>query len=150
MIKPKAWRELTPWALFLAITVPVYLSVPGRLTRASGSPKVIAAIAPTYPGIALAMPKGGDVTVEVSVAPDGGVGTARVVSGPAPLRHPAVEAARLWRFAPENAGQRITLTFSFRIMPKDTPAEELTPSFKPPYEVEVRRVMPEPVVNYGR
>jgi TonB family protein len=126
------------------------LSIAGQLTKTNGSPRVVAAIAPTYPGIALAMPKGGDVTVEVSVGSGGIVNDARVVTGAPPLRHPAVEAARLWRFAPGDAEQRITLTFSFKIMPKNTSAEELTPVFKPPYEVEVRRTMPEPVVNYGQ
>lgn len=126
------------------------LSASGRAAKASHTAIVLAAVAPTYPGIALAMPKGGDVVVEISVGPGGEVAKTMVVAGAAPLRRPAVAAARLWRFVPEDAGRRIKLTFSFRVMPKGTPAEDLTPVFRPPCGVEVRRTMPEPVVNYGR
>lgn len=150
MPKITAFRELVFSALCVVMVGQVPVSAADQATRASGSPTVIAAAAPTYPGIALAMPKGGDVTVEVSIGPAGRVNDTKVLTGAAPLRHPAVEAARLWRFAPAHAGQRVTLMFSFKVMPKDTSAEDLTPIFKPPYEVEVRRTMPEPVVNYGK
>lgn len=113
-------------------------------------PTVVAAVAPTYPGIALAVLKGGEVVVEVSIGEAGKVKDTRVIAGAGPLRHPAVVAARHWRFAPEDTGQRATLSFSFKVMSNRTPAEELTPVFKPPYAVEVRRSMPESVVNYGK
>ncbi len=123
-------------------------SVAGRAKKVRVKPTLVAAVAPTYPGLALAVPKGGDVVVEVSIGQAGRITDTRVIAGAGPLRHPAVVAARQWCFAPADSGKRATLTFSFRVMPKDTSAEDLTPIFKPPYRVEVRRTMPEPVVNY--
>jgi TonB family protein len=149
MSKIAAFSELVFSALCVALVCQVPVLVADQAAGTGSPPTVIAAVAPTYPGIALAMPNGGGVTVEISIGPDGKVSDTKVVSGAAPLRHPALEAARLWRFAPEDAGKKATLVFSFKVMPKDTSAEDLTPIFRPPYGVEVRRTMPVPVVNYG-
>jgi TonB family protein len=146
MTKPRTRRGFAFFTLLFAIVI-ASTSVAAQVKKV---PTVVAAVAPTYPGIALAVPKGGDVVVEVSIGQAGTVTETAVIAGAAPLRHPAVVAARRWRFAPEDAGQRIRLTFSFRVMPNSTPVEELTPVFKPSYAVEVRRTMPEPVVNYDK
>lgn len=134
----------------LAVICFFSVAVRGHTAKRAAVPTVVEAVAPAYPGIALAMPKGGDVTVEVIIGRGGVVEEAKVLTGAGPLRHPAVIAARLWRFSPEDAGQRVTLTFLFRVMPKDTPPEDLTTVFKPPYGVKVQRTMPGPVVNYGQ
>lgn len=149
MAKTVTFRELAFFAVWLAVAAP-YISASSQPTKTGGKATVVAAVAPTYPGIALAMSKGGKVVVQVSIGPAGRVDGARVVTGAAPLLNPAVTAARLWRFRPGDTGKRAELTFLFRVMPKGTPAGEMTPVFKPPYGVEVRRVMPEPVINYGR
>ena len=45
-------------------------------------------------------------------------------------------------------GARLQLTFSFRAVSKDTPAEDTTPVFMPLYHLEVRGKLPDSSVNY--
>lgn len=151
MAKPLALCQLAFFALSLAVAAScISASSQPTKTKTGGTAEAVAAVAPTYPGIALAMSKGGEVLVDVSIGSAGKVAGTTVVAGAAPLLNPALVAARLWRFRPDDAGKRATLTFYFRVMPRGTAAGEMTPVFKPPYGVEVRRIMPEPVVNYGR
>src|SRR5690348_15287622 len=116
MAKTTAFWKLLFSVLCVAVVGQVPMLAADQAGGTGGSPIVIAAVAPTYPGIALAMPKGGDVTVEISIGPNGKVGDTKVINGAAPLRRPAVEAARLWRFASEDAGKKATLVFYFRVM----------------------------------
>lgn len=111
---------------------------------------VVSAVAPAYPALAVASNTSGTVEVEVKVNAAGEVISSRSNNGHPLLRDRAEKTARRWRFIPADnvASARLaTLTFVFRIMPKETAADDLTPTFTPPYQVEVRNRPFEPVVD---
>jgi TonB family protein len=117
--------------------------------QSNDSPVVKLAVAPSYPALALALPKGTDVSVDITVDKNGDVITANAVEGSPLLFQAALSAARKWKFASEATSTIARLTFSFKVLPKDAPDEEATAIFMPPYHLEVRRKLPEPTVNYG-
>jgi len=113
-------------------------------------PAVASAVAPAYPVLAVASNTSGTVEVEVEVNAAGEVISARSINGHPLLREKAENTARRWRFIPadNDASVRLaTLIFIFRIMPKETTADDLTPTFTAPYQVEVRHRPFEPVVD---
>jgi TonB family protein len=128
--------------LILAIAVTLGLS-PSAQVQENAPLKIEAAIAPIYPQLAILSATGGDVVVQVKINAGGYITSAKVVDGHKLLREASLNAARRWQFSSGEAGREVQLTFSFRVMPKNTPQIELTPIFKPPYKVEVRRVIPE-------
>jgi TonB family protein len=115
-----------------------------------GQPAVVSAVAPAYPVLALASNTSGKVELEVEINAAGEVTSEQIIDGHLLLRQATERTARRWRFAPDAGALKartVVLTFVFRIMPKDTGAEELTPVFIPPYQVEVRHQPFEPVVD---
>jgi len=88
--------------------------------------------------------------VDVHVSVSGEVASAAAAEGDALLRPNAVAAARLWRFQPPPQARDLRLIFSFRLMPKNTPAAQLGAVFRPPYTVETRRASPAPVSHYAK
>jgi TonB family protein len=116
-------------------------------------PSLVQAVAPAYPPIAATANAAGTVTIEVKIKSDGMVSSARAVNGVGVLAVAATNSARRWIFAATQAkaGVRtVRLTFVFRIMPFSTPKDELLAIFKPPYEVEVRAIVPEGIDSINR
>ena len=105
-------------------------------------------IAPDYPALAFALPNGGNVHVDVTIDDQGKVTAAKAVDGSPLLFQAALTAAKKWEFVIPRSSTAARLSFKFKPMPKDTPDEEVTTIFMPPYEVEVRRRIPKPTVNY--
>ncbi|MEK6287684.1 MAG: energy transducer TonB [Acidobacteriota bacterium] len=75
---------------------------------------------PSYPPLAVQIRLQGDVAVEIIIAPDGRVETARVISGHPILATSAREAAMAWRFEPTLLNKvpvRVTgvITFVFKL-----------------------------------
>ena len=101
---------------------------------------IISAVAPRYPVLAVASNTSGEVAVRVKVAPDGHVRSASAIQGHRLLRSEAEKAARRWQFASlASRSERTTsLRFMFRILPEETPEEELTAVFTMPNRIEVR------------
>lgn len=108
------------------------------------------AVAPVYPPIAITANVSGDVKVVVTLDKAGSVTKVRIVSGNPLLRRAAMEAAKRWRFKPGADRRHVHLFFLFQMVPRGTPAKEITPVFTPPYRVEVRAMLPRSTVNYGR
>jgi TonB family protein len=102
---------------------------------------VRSAVAPVYPPTALIANTSGDVRVAVTVTEIGNVIKADLVSGNPLLSNAAVEAAKQWKFEVSDQA-KLQLTFSFRMMPKDTLVEAMTPVFSPPFKIEVRGKLP--------
>ena len=73
-------------------TVPVFVDV-ARLSAIS-DPR------PEYPRSALARGITGEVVVQANIARNGDVESAQIVSGPAGLLKPSLDAVRQWRFRP--------------------------------------------------
>ncbi len=136
------------------ISVPVVCMLALVLTLDQGNSSeaiaVRSAVAPIYTPLAATANTSGDVEVQVTVDKGGNVSKADFVSGHPLLRKAAVEAAKRWRFEGANEERRVHLTFSFRMVPRGTSAEDMTAVFMPPYRIEVRGKLPEPTVNYGR
>lgn len=104
--------------------------------------QVVKAVAPAYPVIAIAADVGGTVTIEVQIDVRGLVTAVRAVDGPKLLRAAAEITARRWIFSSvedQTKARVVRLLFAFKLMPKDTPQDELLPIFMPPYQVEVRQ-----------
>ena len=132
-------------ALSICLSIPLLGVAQNSL---SPSVTVRSAVAPVYAPIALTANTSGDVQVSVSIDKTGNVTSADFVSGNPLLHKAAVEAAKRWKFERLNEEAKVQLTFSFRIVPKGTLAEDMTPLFMPPYHLEVRGKLPEPTVNY--
>jgi hypothetical protein len=62
----------------------------------------------------------------------------------------SLAAAQKWHFQAADQQSKALLTFSFRLLPQDALAEDVTVMFMPPYRVEIRKKMPSPTINYGR
>jgi TonB family protein len=112
------------------------------------SAAVVAAVAPVYPPIALTANESGDVEVVVMIDKTGSVTSVDFLSGNPLLHKAAVEAAKRWKFEKMTKGAKLQLIFSFRMVSKDTSAEDMTPVFMPPYHLEVRGKLTEPTINY--
>lgn len=113
---------------------------------------VTKAVAPIYPALARLSNTQGTVEVTIEVGPTGEVVNVADTKGHSLLRDAAQTAARRWRFVSSTTDdtkplRTVVLTFKFTIMPLKTDANELTPVFTPPYEVEVRQLTYEPVVH---
>ena len=114
------------------------------------APMVEEAVAPAYPAPALSGRIAGSVMVDVRVSEQGAVIDAAVAEGDALLRQASLDAARLWRFQPQPSAGGAKLIFSYRFMAKNTPEAQLGAVFRPPYWVEVRKILPEPVSHIAR
>jgi TonB family protein len=98
---------------------------------------------PRYPSIARSAKVSGTVNIDLMVAEDGKVISAKAIDGHPLLRSMAEVSAREWRFAPakNNFGMRaIRLTFTFLLLPPGTPESDLQPIFMTPYHVEIRQM----------
>lgn len=127
------------------------LSIPSA-ARGGAPPQDVGvrlAVAPVYPPIAMTANTSGNVEIVAVLDKSGKVIETSLVAGHPLLRWAAIKATRRWRFQPGPSGRRVHLIFSFRMEPRGTPAEEMTPIFAPPYHVEVRGMLPQPTVNYG-
>jgi len=109
----------------------------------TNQPKVILAVAPTYFPLALSSHTSGEVVIEVKIDSKGLVTDARGLSGKPILIADSKYVARRWKFEPseDSAVRTARLTFVYRLVPKETPIEELLPIFKLPYRVEIAHVL---------
>jgi TonB family protein len=112
-------------------------------TNNSESPVVVSAFAPPYPLIAKYAKAKGDVFVDVEIDNSGKVTSAKASDAYPLLRRISEEAAHRWIFAQAPNGRekrKVRLTFSFKILPKETSGLEATAVFYPPYKIEVRAI----------
>ncbi len=110
-----------------------------------------AAVAPTYPPIAVAARVSGDVLVRVVIGPDGAVQQTEVVRGPKMLQQSAVDAASKWKYEPTNStqvGRKSQIRFSYVLLTEND-KEEPTTVFMPPDAVILKHRPLKPTVNYG-
>jgi TonB family protein len=145
-------------AAVAAITTVIFATVTVSAVRLQSTPiyteqpEVMMAVAPIFPPAAVASNTSGKVVIEVQVDATGAVSMAKIVDGDALFRAGKIyeTTARRWRFAVAKDGASLRtarITFVFKIMPKDTPPDDLTSVFIPPYQVEVRHKPFEPVVD---
>jgi TonB family protein len=111
----------------------------------STPPSVTVAVAPNYFLTALHSHASGEVVIEVRINSEGSVTSTEAVSGNAILAAGSRQVARRWKFAPaaDKGIRTARLTFVYRLVPRDTPINELVAVFKPPYRVEIVHVLPD-------
>ena len=85
----------------------------------TGGAQIIHRPAVRHPGSPAGQAFRGEVILEVTVASDGSVGDARVLSGPAELRKTSLQSVLDWHFAPEFAGttRQVTISFDGTVVP---------------------------------
>jgi hypothetical protein len=127
-------------AVFL--TLSIVASQPLQVSSA-GSAAVVFAVAPVYPQLAVLSATSGTVDVDLAVDGNGRVVAVGAINGHQLLKDAAEQAALRWEFERGGNGRRVRLVFTFRIMPRGTSDAELTSSFSPPYNCEVRRTVPD-------
>ena len=125
-----------------------FLFMSPTLSRSQSSEQisVVKAVAPVYPDMLAYENISGTIVVEAKVNSRGEVIASRSLGGDISLSELAEIGARKWIFASRDQppiDRTVLLTFVFRIMPKETSADDLTPIFMPPYQIEVREVKPE-------
>ena len=89
-----------------------------RQMRGSGGAfqaSAVKRVQPAYPDVAKAAKAQGSVQVQVTVAEDGRVTGAEVISGHPLLRESALNAARQWEFKPAEAKVQGIVTFNFTL-----------------------------------
>jgi TonB family protein len=75
--------------------------------------KVIARTAPSYPELAKRMHLKGKVKVEVVIASEGSVKSAKVVGGSPVFEKSAIEAVKQWRFEPAGKETQAVILLEF-------------------------------------
>jgi TonB family protein len=112
-------RTIHRWlagALLVALTAVIVLHpLPGRAQQDEITRKVKSKVSPSYPELARRMSIAGVVKVQVVVAPNGSVKSAKVVGGHPLLVNAAVDAVKKWRF--ETASGETTGVVEFKFDP---------------------------------
>jgi hypothetical protein len=130
----------------LAFVVITCADILGSQSSVQEQAKVVTAVAPIFPfDLTLVNDNSVSVQIEVRINPAGEVAAAKIISG-ARLdlkddENKLLYAARHWRFSPvsETSPTRTAvIVFNFLVMPKETAEEDLTPTFKPPFEIDVK------------
>jgi TonB family protein len=97
------------------IGVVVLLPIPGRAQQDELTRKVKTKVAPVYPELARRMSISGVVKVQVVVAQNGTVKSAKIVGGHPLLVNAATDAIKKWKFEP--AGEETTGIVEFKFDP---------------------------------
>jgi periplasmic protein TonB len=93
---------------------PVRIRVGGELKP----PRLVSSVLPVYPPVARDAGIEGDVVIDTTIDKTGRVTSTKVVSGPAVLRGPALDALRQWKYEPsklngEPVAVQMTVTIRF-------------------------------------
>lgn len=102
------------FAAVVLLVLAVSLASSQQMLIEEGKRKAKNKVNPNYPELARRMSIGGKVKVEVVIAPDGHVKSARALGGHPVLVQSCLDAVREWRFetAPEETTQVVEFTFS--------------------------------------
>jgi len=94
---------------------------------------------PAYPAIARAANATGTVNVDVAVAADGSVVSAKSIDGHPLLRQAAELSSQAWRFVPDTTGSTcvVRLIFTFELS-RQLDSTDIAATFLSPYHVRVR------------
>jgi TonB family protein len=105
-----------PYTLSL-LMMAVFLSVVPLASQAhdenAGERKVITRLEPEYPESLKRLYIGGVVRVEVLIAPNGAVKSARLLGGSPYLAQSAMKAIKQWRYVPAASSETLTVKVEF-------------------------------------
>ena len=108
-------RRLAVLVLGALSGITVLLPLPGRAQQDELPRKVKTRVSPAYPDLARRMSISGVVKVQVVVAPNGVVKSAKIVGGHPLLVNAAVDAVKKWKF--ETAAEETTGIVEFKFDP---------------------------------
>ena len=98
---------------FVFITVGGILLLQSTMLLADDSRKVVKQVAPVYSEIARRANLSGTVKVEVTIAPNGAVRSAKLVGGHPLLADSALEAVKNWKYEPASNESTTIVVFNF-------------------------------------
>jgi hypothetical protein len=131
--------------MFFAIGIMAVIFSTPAFAQVTDQPSVLRAVPPVFPLPAGGPNAMGTVVVEAQIGTGGDVIEAKALQGHPALYHTAEAAALRWLFSALDGRAKVRtvrLTFVFKFMDDGTPDEDLLPLFEPPYQIEVRRVLP--------
>ncbi|MBN1566868.1 MAG: energy transducer TonB [Acidobacteria bacterium] len=135
------------WAFFILVASTNEMVI----GQGSSTDTVVTAVAPVYPRLARLTRTSGKLRVEVYVDKYGAVTNATAIKGEpdsyVPFREVSERTARRWVFSASSADtvqRKYVITFNYRIMPNETPEDELMPIYHYPFEIEVRNTAANP------
>ena len=113
-----------------------------RLSQEEIASHLMTWVPPVYPAIAQAARVQGNVVIEIEIAPEGLVRSAKAISGPPMLREVTSDAMKQWRYRPFRKGDEtiavigsVLVTFTLRHKPAVHTPHESTANGS--YSVEV-------------
>jgi protein TonB len=105
-------RTLTKW-LSLVVLATVLSAIGSAASAEDETRHVKTKVAPAYPELAKRMNVTGIVKLQVTIAPNGTVKTARAIGGHPLLVDPAIEAVKKWKYEPANEETINVVEFRF-------------------------------------
>lgn len=141
MVKFSSYLNFLSCSFFLICV----LATMGFAQTKSYGEQVLRAVAPVYPFVAASVGVEGTVVVEAKINSYGQVILTRIERGDKLLNVAAEKATLRWLFAPrqmEKPERTMSISFHFKLMPDDVLNEEITSTFMPPNQIEVRRKQP--------
>src|SRR5207245_7441926 len=91
-----------------------------------------------YPALAVIANASGDVIIEININAEGEVISTQVIEGHKLLQDASIYAAKRWKFtSAKDSIRSARIKFNFHIEEKEKPDAEITPIFKPPFEIDL-------------
>ncbi len=107
-------KNAVGWALaLLTLCGLMYHTVVAQTYVAESDRRVISRVDPEYPDALKRLYIGGVVRVEVQVAPNGSVKTAKLLGGSPILGQSTMKAVKQWKYAPAGAEETLTVKVEF-------------------------------------
>lgn len=107
-------KTIARWVgIGLIAVLAVMVAAQTATAQGEAARKIKTKIAPVYPDLAKRMNVGGTVKVQVTVAPNGTVKTAKALGGHPLLIESAVDAVKKWKYEPEKDETTVIVLFNF-------------------------------------
>jgi TonB family protein len=130
------WSLVDP--LKVAFMIGIFCSV-AVLGQSNSDVRVVRAVAPVYPDVAISLGLQGSVFVRLSFNQSGELTKVEKLGGDKILYNAAIIAAKKWDFAYGHKKDfSVVLKFSFIVLGDSADRYDLAPVFLPPYEIESR------------
>lgn len=116
-----AWREMETtrmkahvlWVLLLILTIFATCPLSSRAQNSDTDRKLVTRVEPDYPPILRMRQIGGTVKLQITIAANGAVESAKVLGGNPILAESAVTAVKKWKYAAIGATTTATVSLEF-------------------------------------
>lgn len=135
--------------LYLAIVLLFFINSTELLAQNTGVQTdnnliLLEAVAPKYPAFAITARVSGTVRTKVTINQQGEVVSIEDLRGHKLLQKAVEDCVKQWKFRNKgtNDATIIDIVFNFVLMPENTPSKETLTTFRMPYTVEVKDIVP--------